>query len=76
MTILATDSEIARRHGSLAYLDGYADARACGRDGLWLPPHYTKGDRERYLMGFKQGLRVHSVLNAVIERQTAHEPKP
>lgn len=59
--VVVEDKDLVR-HPSLAYLDGYADARASGKHGFWMPDSYNRSDREAYLQGFNKGLRVHALL--------------
>lgn len=60
--IKVDDSNIVR-HGTLAYVDGYADARESGEAGFFMSANYLRSERENYVNGFKKGLRVHRVAN-------------
>lgn len=60
--IKISDADL-ERHETLAYLDGYADARDFGKEGFFLNPEYGAYARERYLDGFNKGLRLWRLLN-------------
>lgn len=65
--IKISDSDLAR-HETLAYMDGYADARDYGKAGFFLNDEYGAYARERYLDGFSKGIRVYNVLNVSAPR--------
>lgn len=53
------------RHGSLAFEDGYADAREYGDTGRFIPLHYSLEDKTLYEAGFKAGLKVREHLTSL-----------
>lgn len=61
VTMLKVTDDDLLRHESLAYQDGYADARDHGQEGFWLNPEYGAYARERYMDAFKKGMRVYRV---------------
>lgn len=60
-TLLKISDNDLLRHESLAFHDGYADAREYGQDGFWMPEEYVAAAREAYMQGFRKGLRVYNV---------------
>ena len=60
--LACTAADLQRARGAMAYEDGYADAREYGKDGFFMPLEWNITSmvkvRERYLAGFRAGLRV------------------
>jgi hypothetical protein len=63
------------RPGSLAFFDGYADARESGESGRFIPTNYTLEDIRLYDAGFKAGLKVREHIKSLwLEPMSAEAP--